>query len=295
MARVHQISDGGVANISGLEVFSTVTVYDGEYLYWGNAFDYGNQLSADSQYITNDVEDGVTDALNNAPASVAGLWYRYYSASGAILNAAIAPSSTAGYYYFNADGTGGKKSHSGIYQKLSLVVGVEYQIQVRTPINANAGTLYVNVYTPYSDSYTLISTTSITYPITNTTKGYVNSTFRSRSSNDILVVYFQTAATVSTSVTISNISIKEKQDFLIPIYAEDKWGFEHKVLRKRSNNPTFNTENTPPLPPPPPPPPPPDPVEVMIDAFEVRVAADSGGAIEAETCLNTTLTDLNAI
>tara|TARA_R110002072_G_scaffold129166_1_gene267472 strand:+ start:9590 stop:10462 length:873 start_codon:yes stop_codon:yes gene_type:complete len=290
MARVHQISDGGVANLSGLEVFSTVTVYDGEYLYWGNAFDYGTQLTSDSQYITNDVDDGAIDALNNAPASVAGLWYRYYSASGTILNAATSPTSTGGYYYFNADGTGGKKSHSGIYQKLTLVVGVEYQIQVRTPINTNAGSLYVNVYTPNSGTYILNSTEIISYPIANTSKGFVNSTFTAKSSNDILVIYFQTAATVSTSITISNISIKEKQDFLIPIYAEDKWGFEHKVLRKRANNPTFNTP-----PPPPVPPPPPDPIEDMIDDFEVRVAADSGGAIEAETCLNTTLTDLDAI
>ena len=45
----------------------------------------------------------------------------------------------------------------------------------------------------------------------------------------------------STDATITNISIKEKQDYLTPIYAEDRWGNSHKVLRRNLDNPTFNT------------------------------------------------------
>ena len=33
------------------------------------------------------------------------------------------------------------------------------------------------------------------------------------------------------ALTISNISIQEKQEYLTPVYATDMWGNAHKVLR----------------------------------------------------------------
>ena len=131
MAREQQITGNGIANQSGLEVFATTTTYNGEFMNWGDAFAYGNQLNSDPDYTTNDVEDGAVDALVNAPNTTAGQWMRYHSDSGTNLNAAVAPTSGSGYYTFNANGNAGKPSHSGMYQKLELIKGVEYQIELR--------------------------------------------------------------------------------------------------------------------------------------------------------------------
>ena len=241
MAREQQITGNGIANQSGLEVFATTTTYNGEFMNWGDAFAYGNQLNSDPDYTTNDVEDGAVDALVNAPNTTTGQWMRYHSDSGTNLNAAVAPTSGSGYYTFNANGNAGKPSHSGMYQKLELIKGVEYQIELRTPINPNTGTVTVNTYTPFEDTFILTSTASITYPVIRSHVGLVTSLFTAGSGRDVIVIYFQTTATSSTDATITNISIKEKQDYLTPIYAEDRWGNDHKVLRRNLDNPTFNT------------------------------------------------------
>ena len=241
MAREQQITGNGIANQSGLEVFATTTTFNGEYINWGSAFAYGNQLSSDPDYTTNDVEDGAVDALVNAPNTTAGQWMRYHSANGTNLNGTSAPSSGSGYYTFHANGNRGKISHSGMYQKLELITGVEYQISVRTPIDTGTGTLYVNTYTPFEDTFILTSTASITYPVIRSHVGLVESLFTAETGRDVIVLYFVTENTGDNTAKITDISIKEKQDYLTPIYAEDRWGNSHKVLRRNLNNPTFNT------------------------------------------------------
>jgi len=241
MGREQQITSNGIANQSGLEVFATTTTFNGEYINWGSAFAYGNQLSSDPDYTTNDVEDGAVDALVNAPNTTAGQWMRYHSANGTNLNGTSAPSSGSGYYTFHASGNHGKPSHSGMYQKLELITGVEYQISVRTPIDTGTGTLYVNTYTPFEDTFILTSTASITYPVIRSHVGLVESLFTAETGRDVIVLYFVTENTGDNTAKITDISIKEKQDYLTPIYAEDRWGNSHKVLRRNLDNPTFNT------------------------------------------------------
>ncbi len=51
-------------------------------------------------------------------------------------------------------------------------------------------------------------------------------------------MYFTTDSTSSVVVPASNISIKEKQEYLVPIYATDKYGNDHKVLRRTTNQTT---------------------------------------------------------
>ena len=43
------------------------------------------------------------------------------------------------------------------------------------------------------------------------------------------------------NTSIPRIYIKEKQEYLTPIYAEDTWGNAHKVLRRDLGNPILNT------------------------------------------------------
>lgn len=229
-----EISSRGIAQQSGLDVFSSITTYNGEYMNWGNAFNYGTQLGSDTEYATT-AADPHTDALINSPASTIGRWYRYRT-SGSPYTNILAPLSSSGAFVFFGQETGGLPSYSGMYQKLSLISGNEYQIEIQGVIDANAGTLYIKTYRPNGDSFTETSKASITYPLSNTSTELTTSTFTAETANDIIQIYFTTNDTSSVTVEITSISIKEKQEYLVPVYATDKWGNDHKVLRRNSGN-----------------------------------------------------------
>jgi len=239
MSNSKEISNRGIAQQSGLDVFSSVTTYNGEYLNWGNPAAYGTQLGSDTDYATT-AADPHTDALINSPASTIGRWYRYHT-SGAPYTSVSAPTSVGGFFIFSGQKTGGLQSYSGIYQKLSLIAGNEYQVEIQTAISASAGTLYIKTYKPNindtltSIEYTETSSTSITYPISNTSTGLITSTFTAETANDIIQIYFTTEETSSILVPVSSISIKEKQEYLIPVYATDIFGNDHKILRRTTN------------------------------------------------------------
>ena len=234
MADKKEISSRGIAQQSGLDVFSSVTTYNGEYLNFGNAFPYSTQLGSDTDYATT-AADPHTDALINSPASDIGRWYRYHT-SGSPYTAASAPLSVSGFFIFNGQKTGGLPSYSGMYQKLTLIKGNEYQVEIQTSISTSSGTLYVNTYSPEADNYVEISSNTVTFPINNTSTGIITSTFTAETANDIILFYFTTNETSSVNVAITSISIKEKQEYLVPVYATDKFGNDHKVLRRNSGN-----------------------------------------------------------
>jgi len=228
-----QISSRGIAQQSGLDVFSSITTYNGEYLNWGDASAYISQLGSDTDYATT-AANPHTDALINSPASDIGRWYRYHT-SGAPYTSVSAPISIGGLFLFSGQQTGGLQSYSGIYQKLSLIAGNEYQVEIKTAISASSGSIYVDIYRPNGDDFTQTSTNRIDYPVSNTSTNIITSTFTAETANDIIQIYFTTTDTSSVNVAISSISIKEKQEYLVPVYATDKWGNDHKVLRRTTN------------------------------------------------------------
>lgn len=229
-----EISSRGIAQQSGLDVFSSITTYNGEYLNFGDASAYITQLASDTDYATT-AADPHTDALINSPANDIGRWYRYHT-SGAPYTSVSAPTSAAGFFIFSGQKTGGLQSYSGIYQKLSLISGNEYQIEIKTAISASSGSIYVDTYKPNTGAYTQISTNRIDYPVSNTSTNIITSTFTAETANDIIQIYFTTNDTSSVNVLITSISIKEKQEYLVPVYATDKFGNDHKVLRRNSGN-----------------------------------------------------------
>ena len=229
-----EISSRGIAQQSGLDVFSSITTYSGEYLNFGDALAYIAQLASDTDYATT-AADPHTDALINSPANDIGRWYRYHT-SGSPYTSVSAPTTAAGFFLFYGQRAGGLLSYSGIYQKLSLISGNEYQVEIKTAISTNTGTIYVDTYKPNTDGYTQTSTNRIDYPVGNTSTNIITSTFTAETANDVIQIYFTTTDTSSVSVAITSMSIKEKQEYLVPSYATDKWGNDHKVLRRNSGN-----------------------------------------------------------
>jgi len=228
-----QISGRGIAQQSGLDVFSSITTYNGEYLNFGDASAYISQLGSDTDYATT-AADPHTDALINSPASDIGRWYRYHT-SGAPYTSVLAPTSSGGYFIFFGQKTGGLQSYSGIYQKLSLIAGNEYEVEIKTAISLDSGSIYIDTYIPNGGFYAQTSSKRVDYPVSNTSTNITTSTFTAETANDIIQIYFTTNDTSSVSVAITSISIKEKQEYLVPVYATDKFGNDHKVLRKTPN------------------------------------------------------------
>ena len=244
-----QITSRGIAQQSGLEVFNTVTTFNGEYINWGNALTYGSQLGSDvSALVSGDALDAQVEALTSSPPSTSGQWLRYNTLTGTKHYIGVPPTSGGGYFTFNAASSGAKLSYAGMYQKMPLVVGLEYKIDILNTINSNIGTLYVETYFPRYNvssgevSYKLNTSESVNYPVDSVTDCILTSTFTAKSPNDIIIIYFTTTA-ASSSVDITNISIKEKREDLIPIYATDMWGNAHKVLRVAADQ-TISTDET---------------------------------------------------
>ena len=249
MANRQQISGRGVAQASGLEVFRNITTYSGEYLNWGNADSYGTSLGSTADYEVDDAAaDPHIDALVNARPTDVGQWMRYHTATGTNYKAAEPPISASGRFTFYGQSASALVvSYSGMYQMMSLQAGETYKVELLTPIDAGIGVLYVNTYTPRTSatldtgSFKLTSTANISYPIIRSTIGLLTSEFTAVNDNDILVVYFTTLETSVVEVNVKNISVKLKEDFLIPVYSEDRIGDVQTVLRRKVQTPTFNT------------------------------------------------------
>ena len=64
-----------------------------------------------------------------------------------------------------------------------------------------------------------------------------------KNANDIIVLYFITGETSSQTVAITDISVKQKEEYLVPMYAADQYGNDHKILR-RSTTQTLAPSST---------------------------------------------------
>ena len=105
-----------------------------------------------------------------------------------------------------------------------------------------SGAPYTSTSAPTSSSsaFTETSSSSITFPVSNTSTSINTSTFTAETANDIIQIYFTTEETSSIRVSISSISIKEKQEYLVPIYANDAFNNDHKVLRRKANQTIYD-------------------------------------------------------
>ena len=248
MYNKEEISSKGIPYKSGLEVFSTHEVLGDEILNWGNALAYRSQLGSDLDYVVQDsTSDPAVDALTESGAAETNRWYRFHTNSGSNYHGTTAPTSGDGYFTLTATKSGALLSHAGFYQELNTEKGVEYQIDVINSIDSDTATLFVNTYFPKYNfgldkvSYKLNTTSSTTYPMTNSSTCITTSSFTAKSPKEIVLIYLTTSAADSVSVNLTNISIREKKTILEPVYSEDFYGNSQQVLRRTSELRRFNT------------------------------------------------------
>jgi hypothetical protein len=228
MARIKkQISLEGTPLKRGLETLISIPVYSGEYLSYGGGFTSAT-FSGATDYTTSGADPTLYAVTNSVP-STAGEWYLYHTSS------ATTPTSTDNSLTLSTQAD----HHCGMYQKLSgLIVGQVYEVTIFIQRGGGAGTFTFEVfnYFPDADNNPAISKTSSEASTTPLAK--ITTTFTARTSNDI-VLFDYISTTGETSVSIYGITIKQKDEYLVPVFETDNWNVGALVL-----NQTDNTEMT---------------------------------------------------
>ena len=228
-----QITSRGIAQQSGLDTLSSIINYTGEYINYTTGLD--PSLAIASAYSTT-ADDPFVDSLLNNPPSVINAWYKFYT-GGSPWATTTTPLSVNGVFIFYGNNTELlQSSYSGIYQKLSLIQGDNYNIYIDrfgiTPSASTTGVIKVEIYTPQDESYVKIFENQVRVPMgAADSQTFDAGEFTASSANDIVLMSFTSDYIGTSSAGIRKISIKRKEEYLIPVYATDMWGNAHKVLR----------------------------------------------------------------
>ena len=220
-----QIDDNGIPLVSGLDVLISVPILSNEYLSFNNSFttstlSTANIVTSTSSYATEAVSSVGLPNYSNSN------WYRF-SNSGAV--ASSIDNTITLPVLVSRD----VSSISGIFQEMKqLIIGQEYSVNINFHNSSNVGSLGVSrLYNSTIQPYSLIQSDIITYtlPLSSITLD-----FKAYSSADILFIDF-TSDVNNSLASISSISVKEKNNYLIPLLTELDSGTA-KVLRRKYNS-----------------------------------------------------------
>ena len=220
-----QISSQGIAQVQGLETLIAIPVMTGQFLNYNTSYTSGTLSGADDYTLTTS-SDFVSVVLTNQPPTDTGEWYKYHTSGGG-LGTSLAPLASTNLITF----IGGTNTICGIYQKLSnLTIGSEYLITVDfTSYSTSVGDFHVDVfYTDENDALTQGATSTTTM----TSVSRIELSFTAYTTNDIVVLSFKTASTAS--VSIYNVTVQRKDEYLVPTFETDEYGNLSKVLKRNT-------------------------------------------------------------
>lgn len=231
MSNNQQITSGGIPQQSGLDIFSSIINYTGEFLGLGQPLLTSN-IDESEGYGTTDA-DPQLDAVTNSYPSTKNIWYKYHTTGTPYTNI-LAPSISGEFAHFKGHKSSGKPSFCGIYQQLSgLTVGKTYEIDITNPYQLIEGTITVKTYRKEGDNVFESSSHSFTMPYVN---GNMCTTFTATTENDVILIDYTTESTSAVIQHIYAMRVSELQEYLVPLYAQDIYGNDHKVLRLNAGN-----------------------------------------------------------
>jgi hypothetical protein len=232
MLNNQQITNGGIPQQSGLDIFSSIINYTGEFLGLGQPLMTSNIDEAED-YGTTDADPQLDAVTNNYP-STKNIWYKYHTTGTPYTNIQ-APTISGSFAHFKGHKSGGDAySFCGIYQQLSgLTVGKTYEIDITNPYQLIEGTLTVKTYRREGDNIFESSSHSFTMPYIN---GNMCTHFTATTQNDVILIDYTTESTSAVIQHIYAMRLSELQEYLVPIYAQDIFGNDHKVLRLNAGN-----------------------------------------------------------
>jgi len=229
-----EISSRGVPQQSGLDIFCSITNYTGEFLGLGQPLLTSNIDSA-VDYATT-AADPQLDAVSNSYPTTKNIWYKYHTAGteGSPYTNIEAPSISGSFAQFKGHKSSSKPSFCGIYQQLSgLTIGKTYEIDITNPYLLIVGTITVKTYRKEGDTCYISSSNSFTMPYAN---GNMRANFIATTENDVILIDYTTESTSAVIQYLYSMRISELQEYLVPTYAEDAYGNDHKILRRNLGN-----------------------------------------------------------
>ena len=226
-----EISSRGISQTSGLDIFSSIINYTGEFLGLGQPLMTSNIDEAVDYATTN--ADPQLDAVSSSYPSTKNIWYKYHTTGTPYTNI-LAPSISGSFAHFKGHKSSGKPSFCGVYQQLSgLTVGKTYEIDITNPYQLIEGTITVKTYRKEGDTIFESSSHSFTMPYVN---GNMSATFTATTQNDVILIDYTTESTSAVIQHIYAMRISELQEYLVPTYAQDIYGNDHKILRRNLGN-----------------------------------------------------------
>tara|TARA_R110002167_G_C12699172_1_gene653213 strand:- start:8 stop:733 length:726 start_codon:yes stop_codon:yes gene_type:complete len=217
MEKIKQINSQGKALSMGCEIFTSIPVYSGEYLDYGDSFLLQTLSGATDTDVT--IDAYAEEAISTTPPSNINQWYRFHT-SGENWGTTTAPSTSTNKLTMLGVGLREEtlESHSGMYQKLSgLLVGVEYEVTINFHYSANVGTISFSRFYYSEQNFTNAKRTPVTDYSLPSKK--IRFTFTALTTNDIVFFDYSTTAETS-SCFISSIEIKEQNNYQLPIIAD---------------------------------------------------------------------------
>ena len=234
MSNNQQITSGGIPQQSGLDIFSSIINYTGEFLGLGQPLLTSN-IDEAVDLATTDA-DPQLDAVSRSYPSTKNIWYKWYKyhTTGSPYTNIQAPSVDGEFAHFKGHKSSGNRSFCGIYQQLSgLTVGKTYEIDITNPYQLIEGTITVKTYRKEGDTIFESSSHAFTMPYVN---GNMCTHFTATTQNDVILIDYTTESTSAVIQHIYAMRLSELQEYLVPIYAQDIFGNDHKVLRLNAGN-----------------------------------------------------------
>ena len=226
-----EISSRGISQTSGLDIFSSIINYTGEFLGLGQPLMTSN-IDEAVDYGTADPNPQLVSLTKSYP-STKNIWYKYHTTGSPYTNIQ-APSISGSFAHFKGHKAGGNPSFCGIYQQLSgLTVGKTYEIDITNPYQLIEGTITVKTYRKEGDTIFESSSHSFTMPYVN---GNMCTHFTATTENDVILIDYTTESTSAVIQHIYAMRISELQEYLVPTYAQDIYGNDHKILRRDLGN-----------------------------------------------------------
>ena len=240
-----QINDNGMPLVSGLDVFISVPLFTNERLSYGKGFTSGTILSATMK--STSTADYATQAVSSAglPLYKNSNWFLYGS-NGTVyppITVGREPQSVDNKVIIHATVVGVNSSHSGIFQELRrLNIGTEYRLTIDLTYSVAVGTLSVSrLYnvayyeaSTSSNAKVLVQSDVNTFELPNA-DGQITLDFIAETPSDILFIDYSSTVDGNT-VEISGMSVKQKDDYRVPVILESPLTGISNILARQYND-----------------------------------------------------------
>lgn len=237
-----RVSDGGQALSAGEDIFSTTIVYGNDILAYGNSF-LRETLNVSNVIKTSNVNYAL-EAVSSV--STTNEWYSFYTdgTSYPTVSPCASDVNVIQLYKSQSDDAVG---HSGLIQKLNnLHIGQTYCIKIdfhRSSINASISfsTFYHKIRRQYISNYIQSEVQTLNLPSQS-----ISFDFTAYTSSDILFIDYFSSVSSETNTKISSISVKRKEECLLPVLNNNGYGLE-KILKLSVHGAVEESENYNPL------------------------------------------------